>query len=324
MCARTSPLRGALLTLSLTLSLSLVCLSCGGSGATSSVVSVVPRYTYQVIATYPHDASLFTQGLAVNEQGELIESGGGYGESVALIRSLEDVAPRHAHSLSSERFGEGITSVGPLVLQLTWQAREALLYRGEDLSPLGVLSYQTQGWGLAHGPHGTVYSDGSSELRWVSHPALSEAISRSAVPSEPLSGRLEVTRSQTIREAGRPIAQLNELEWVGRLMVANVWRRDELVVIDPERGEVIARIDLTGLLSPDLRPDGFDPLNDVLNGVAWLPSSPASHALTDLSALTSTHGRLLVTGKRWPLVYELRLSLISPKSEQADTEFIQP
>ena len=311
MCAWNLPLRGALFTFSLTLA----CLSCGGSGSTFSGESAVPRYGYQVVATYPHDAALFTQGLAVNEQGELVESGGGYGDSVALIRAIDDLAPRQVHDLSSERFGEGITSVGPVVMQLTWQAREALLYRAEDLSPLGVLSYETQGWGLAHGPHGTVYSDGSSELRWVSHPALSEAVSRGVAPSSPLSGRLEVHRTQTIRQGGRPVAQLNELEWVGRVLIANIWRRDELAVIDPERGEVIARVDLSGLLSPDLRPDSFDPINDVLNGVAWLPHSPEAHSLSDLTLLTSTQGRLFVTGKRWPLIYELSLSLTSPQKE---------
>lgn len=298
-------------------SLQMSAVGCGGAESARSTLSAVPRYEYQVVATYPHDTSLFTQGLAMSEQGELIVSAGGYGESALLIRSLESVAPHLSRRLSSERFAEGVAQLGSVILLLTWQAGEALLYRADDLSPLGALSYDTQGWGLAYGPHGVIYSDGSSELRWVSHPALERATQGWTLPAAPISGTLEVNRTQTIREQGRVVAQLNELEWVGRLLVANLWQRDELVVIDPEQGEVVARVDLSKLLSDELRPEGFDPLNDVLNGVAWLPASPNAHQLSDLSALTSSAGRLFVTGKRWPLIFELKLS---PKPQHVEAQ----
>jgi glutamine cyclotransferase len=83
--------------------------------------------------------------------------------------------------------------------------------------------------------------------------------------------------------------ELNELEWVNGEVWANVWQTDRIVRINPANGEVVGWIDLTGLLQPeDADPDEVD----VLNGIA----------------LDETTGRLYVTGKLWPVMYQIEIT----------------
>jgi len=294
---------------SLSLALSLLSACSGGAQQGLSQEARAPRLNYRVVASYPHDERLFTQGLALSPSGELIESAGGYGESSLSLRSLGSATPRLRQELPVELFGEGVTAMGELVIQLTWKERVARVYTLNELRLLGELSYGSEGWGLAYGPGGLVYSDGSSELRWVEHEGLTRLSEGAALEGAELTGALKVSRTISVRERGRLVPRLNELEWLGGLLVANVWRSDELVIIDPNEGEVIARVDLSGLLPSAAHPEGFDPINDVLNGVAWLPLSPTQPLPHDDLISLSRAGRLLVTGKRWPLIYELELDV---------------
>ena len=50
---------------------------------------------------------------------------------------------------------------------------------------------------------------------------------------------------------GKPLHNLNELEWVNGEIYANVWQSDALVRIDPETGAVIGIVDLRGLLQDE-------------------------------------------------------------------------
>lgn len=274
-----------------------------------------PRYHYQIVSTYPHNTQYFTQGLAFKTSGELLESAGGYGRSVLECRSLLSSESLYSRALPSELFAEGVSQIGTVVMQLTWQARQALIYHAENFNFLGSLSFQSQGWGLTHGPLGTVYSDGSSELRWITHPALKQAQAEHDPNRLDWQGSLEVVRIQSIRESGRLIAQLNELEWVGSLLFANLWQSNDLVVIDPNLGKVIARIDLSGLLSSEDQPEDFDPLHHVLNGIAWLPYRERIPKEKNVVLLTSQYGRLFVTGKHWPLIYEIKLVPVSSSTK---------
>ena len=84
---------------------------------------------------------------------------------------------------------------------------------------------------------------------------------------------------------GSPVAGLNELEWIRGEVFANQFLTDRIARIDPDTGEVIAWIDLTGLLDP--APAG----TKVLNGIAWYDGGE----------------RLFVTGKLWPSLFEIEL-----------------
>jgi glutamine cyclotransferase len=91
----------------------------------------------------------------------------------------------------------------------------------------------------------------------------------------------------TVTDEGRPVAQLNELEWVKGEVYANIWQTDRIARIDPATGKVVGWIDLTGLLAPADRTGEAD----VLNGIAY----------------DAAGDRLFVTGKCWPKLFEIRL-----------------
>ena len=85
--------------------------------------------------------------------------------------------------------------------------------------------------------------------------------------------------------SGFPLRDLNELEWVRGRIFANVWHTDRIARISPQSGRVVGWLDLTGLLSPLYQRDA----EAVLNGIAF----------------DDTTGRLFVTGKLWPRLYEI-------------------
>ena len=101
---------------------------------------------------------------------------------------------------------------------------------------------------------------------------------------------MEWVEGRTLLETmgGRPLAKLNELEYIKGKIFANVWQSDEIVVIDPQSGEVEAVVDCRSLVN---RVRGRHPLAGVLNGIAY-------DARRDL---------VLVTGKNWDRIFALRL-----------------
>jgi glutaminyl-peptide cyclotransferase len=99
-------------------------------------------------------------------------------------------------------------------------------------------------------------------------------------------GTLKELSRMTVRDQGRPVAMLNELEFVRGEIFANIYQTDRVARIDPASGRVVGWIDLSGLLSAAERRD-----TDVLNGIAYDPAGD----------------RLFVTGKLWPRLFEVRL-----------------
>ncbi|MFQ5556348.1 MAG: glutaminyl-peptide cyclotransferase [Acidimicrobiales bacterium] len=228
------------------------------------------RWEVEIIATHPHDPSAFTQGLEVVGD-ELYESTGRYGTSTLRIGALDDPAATATVALDDSLFGEGLTIVDDRVVQLTWREQRALVWDREDLEPVGTFTYEGEGWGLCFDGDRLVMSDGSARLTFRDPESFA------------VSGTADVAL------AGTPVTSLNELECVGGLVLANVWKTTDVVVIDPTDGSVIAVIDASALLADvrDLRPDAEI---DVLNGIA---------ALDD--------GTFLLTGKYWPLIYIVRV-----------------
>jgi glutaminyl-peptide cyclotransferase len=230
--------------------------------------SIAPAaMTVEVIARHPHDPMAFTQGLEVLDEGRLIESTGRYGRSSLREVVLETGEVERRHDLPDQFFGEGLALVGDRVVQLTWREGVAFVY---DLSTFAVIDehrYEGEGWGLCHDGERFVMSDGSSRLTFR-HTETFDVL-----------GTVEV------RNAGRPVPELNELECVDDVVYANVWRTDDIVVIDPTSGAVTGKIDASGLLTPDERVG-----TDVLNGIAFDRST----------------GHFLITGKDWPTLFEVR------------------
>lgn len=237
--------------------------------AASSSPAAVPVYDYEVVRTFPHDPTAFTQGLVVRD-GVLLESTGRAPSSVRRVR-LEDGVVLQKRELDPEYFGEGLTEIDGRLVTLTWNNGVGFVWKADDLSPVSRFAYAGEGWGLTHDGMRLILSDGSASLRFLDPATFAET------------GRVAVTLN------GRPVRQLNELEWIDGEVWANVWQTDYIVRIDPASGHVVGIIDLSGLLPAGLVKD---PADDVLNGIAW----------------DATNRRLFVTGKNWPSLFEIRLT----------------
>ncbi len=227
---------------------------------------VVERWVPDVLATYPHDPSAWTQGLVV--RGNVVyESTGLYGESTVRIVDRTTGQPERVVDLGSAEFGEGLELVGDRLVQLTWKEEAAIVWDAATLAELDRLAYEGEGWGLCSDGERLVMSDGSATL------ALRDP------------GTFAVISQVTVTLGGEPVTRLNELECVDGLVFANVWLTTDIVVIDPASGMVVAVVDAAALDTV-----GDESQNAVLNGIAY-----------DADA-----GVFLVTGKLWPVMYEVR------------------
>ena len=237
-----------------------------------------PRLVPRVIATHPHDPMAFTQGLELVD-GRLLETTGLYGESdIREVDRSTGRVLRHA-PLAATWFGEGFTAIGDgRAIQLTWKAGRAVVWDLATLTGVDVLAYGGQGWGLCRLSTDTLaMSDGSATL----------ALRRLA--------DLARIDEVTVLLDGEPVERLNELECVDGTVWANIWRTNTIVAIDPTTGRVTAVVDASDLLT-DRSTLGDD---DVLNGIAHDPAS----------------GRFLLTGKRWPVLFEV---VFAPEPEEPD------
>jgi glutaminyl-peptide cyclotransferase len=229
----------------------------------------IPTYTYKVVNAYPHDTSSFTEGLFYLK-GYLYESTGLEGHSSIRKVRLESGDAVLTHDLPQEYFGEGITYWGDHLIGLTWKSQVGFVYNLRTFAVERRFKYVGEGWALTRNDHEIFMSDGTAELRVLDPKTLHEV------------RRIRVTAH------GRPVDQLNELEWVQGTLLANIWQTDRIARIDPGTGDVVAWIDLAGILPVRDRIPGH---TDVLNGIAY-----------DAAA-----DRLFVTGKFWPKVFEIRI-----------------
>ena len=223
-------------------------------------------------ASWPHDTTAYTQGLLLDGE-RLIESTGGEGHS-----DIREVAKRSGHvihrtPLPFSAFGEGIAVVDNRAYQLTWKGGHGVAYDLHSLAPIDSFSYEGEGWGLTAVGSLLYMSDGSSALRVV----------------DP-HGFREIKRVK-VMEGASSVWMLNELELVGDELWANIYQTDLIARIVPSTGQVIGWIDLSGLLTPKARSDVMR-RGGVANGIAFDASRQV----------------VLVTGKLWPRVFELRLA----------------
>jgi glutamine cyclotransferase len=267
MHANMNRLLSILFAVSLTLALVTSCCS-SPNLPTSPTSNVVPVYTYKVIHTYPHDQDAFTQGL-VFDNGVLYESTGLHGRSSLRKVDLETGTIMQIRTLPQQYFGEGIIIYREKIFQLTWQSNIGFIYNKEDFSLLGEFNYSTEGWGITNDGKSLIMSDGTPTLHFLDPDSLKEV------------KRIDVY------DLDGPVSRLNELEYIKGEIYANIWQTNRIARIDPATGRVNGWIDLEGLLSPQ---DLVNPV-DVLNGIAY----------------DSKHGRLFVTGKLWPKLFEIEL-----------------
>lgn len=232
--------------------------------------------SYEVVRKYPHDAKAFTQGL-VFRNGFLYESTGEYGESTLRKVELDTGRVVQKHDLPPEVFAEGLAIMGDKVYQLSWRNRTAWIY-DLDFKLQREVRYAGEGWGLANDESHLWLSDGTHVIR-VLNPETFETVRTIVVKDE----------------SGRPLMQLNELEFVKGELWANVWHSESMgkpnhiARIDPNTGNLLGWIDLSGI-SPDDQ-SGEEKTENTLNGIAY----------------DAGGDRIFVTGKNWKNLYEIKL-----------------
>lgn len=242
-----------------------------GSKEKESEVIAPPIISYQVVQTYPHDTSSYTQGLEWHNN-ELFESTGQYGFSKLLKVNLKDGKILQSHSLAKEYFGEGMTILNNKIYQLTWQNKKGFVYDLKTFSTIQEFEWPYEGWGLTNNGKDLLVSTGSNVIYRVD-------------PSS-----FKILEAISVSNQYGPLSNINELEWVNGFIYANIYQTDKIVKIDPINGKVVGEMYFTDILQKLNIP--FDAYKaDVLNGIAFNP----------------TNGNFFVTGKYWPALIEISL-----------------
>ena len=242
--------------------------------ADSTVVTPVatgartPTYSYEVVASYPHDAGAYTEGLLWHE-GRLFESTGQKGHSNIREVDLKTGNIIRQHDIDAKYFGEGIIIFGDKMYELTWQDNIGFIYDWKTFTQKSQFTYEGEGWAFTTDGKSLIMSNGSSVIAF----------------RDPVT--FKVTSAITVTDHDTPVSKLNELEWIKGEIWANVWETDQIARIDPATGHVLGWIDLAGILPAADRKGN----EEVLNGIAY----------------DAKGDRIFVTGKYWGKLFEIKL-----------------
>ncbi|MBC8128548.1 MAG: glutaminyl-peptide cyclotransferase [Gloeobacteraceae cyanobacterium ES-bin-144] len=236
---------------------------------TSCQKSSPDQLGYQIVSTRPHDATAYTQGLQLKD-GRLFESTGQYGEST--LREIEPATGKvlRKRPLAKTAFGEGLTILGNEMFVLTWKETTAYVFEPDTFKFIRTHEYKGEGWGLTHDGKQLIMSDGTSTLKFINPKDFS------------------ILKTLEVKDGNTPLTNLNELEWIDGQIFANIYQTDKIARISPEDGQVTGWLDLAGLKKQLTKPNRAD----VLNGIALDPAT----------------GHLLVTGKYWPQMFEIKVA----------------
>jgi glutamine cyclotransferase len=231
---------------------------------------IAPRkYDYRVIGQYPHDDQAYTQGLFYQD-GVLYESTGLQGKSSLRIVEISTGKPLKNVTLPPEVFAEGIALYRDQIYQITYRSQVGFVYDRKTLDQIRSFDYQIkEGWGLTTDGQNMIMSDGSAQLFFIEPEFFTQT------------DRIEVFDNRGM------VDSLNEIEYINGKIVANVYGESFIVIIDPQTGKVTGKAEFEKLM-----PEGFKgDYNKVLNGIAYNPQN----------------GHLYITGKNWPVLYEIEL-----------------
>lgn len=245
----------------------------GGCGSPTSSSQTAPaKLAYEILATRDHDASIFTQGMVLQER-VVTETSGLYGKSFVTQYDADSGHPLKRVALPTEIFAEGITLFHGHFYVLTWHAEKAFVLRADTLQMEKTLTYSGEGWGITHDSRHLITSDGSDTLSF-----------RNPVD-------FNVEKTLPVTDGQQSWSQLNELEYAQGYIWANVWQAPFILAIDPSDGRVMGVADLSELDRANNRYPG----ESVLNGIAFDPAQQA----------------YWITGKWWPKRYLVRFVLPS-------------
>lgn len=238
----------------------------------------VPQLNYSIENQYPHDITSFTEGLLFQDH-KLYESTGG-ADNLPQTKSLFGEVDLKTGKIlvkaeldKTVYFGEGIVFLNGKIYQLTYKNQIAFIYDSKSFKQIGTFNYANrEGWGMTTDGKYLIMSDGTSYLTYLDPTNYS------------------VVKTLDVAENGYVVEKLNELEYIKGFIYANIWTTNTIVKIDPKTGDVVGKLDLTALAqdSKSKNPDALE-----MNGIAY-------------DSLTN---KILVTGKLWPNMYEIKFNL---------------
>ncbi len=228
---------------------------------TQKIETVKPK----IMAVIPHDETAFTQGL-LYQNGFLFESTGMYGASSFRKVSASNGQILKQINLESKYFGEGLAWTPQGFYLLTWKS--GILFQVDTAKNKFniVTRYKGEGWGLSSQHKNLLMSNGSDTLYF-------------------LGPDFKVFKKISVRLGQKPVSRLNEIEWVGDFIFANLWYETEILRIDARSGRVVQILDCSELVRME-KPKNLD---CVLNGIAYREDK----------------NTLVLTGKYWRHYYEV-------------------
>ena len=233
-----------------------------------AATAALPVETAQIVRTYPHATDAFTEGLLFRD-GFLYESTGREGQSFIRKTNLATGRTVQSVALAPGVFGEGIVDWKDQLYSVIWHGGVGTRWSLKAFRKLGTFRYSGEGWAMTHDGRNIILSDGTPVLRFL----------------DPAS--LKVVRTLNVTADGKPVRMVNELEYVRGEILANIWMTKFIARIDPATGRVKGLIDLGGLVK---RIGATDP-DSVPNGIAYDKAT----------------GRLFITGKNWPKLFQIKL-----------------
>lgn len=232
------------------------------------------QYSYNIIETYPHEKSHFTQGLEFHNN-ILYEGTGQEGASEIFQVNLKTGQVLKEYKLENKYFGEGITILNNKIYQLTYKNKIGFIYDLDTFKLLNTWQYKSEeGWGLTNNGQSLIMSDGTENIYFINPITFQEE------------RRIQVCNDHNV------VKNINELEYIKGEIWANIWQTDTIIVIDPNSGKITGEIDMSGLSGSIMEKQSEQ--IDVLNGIAWNPLSD----------------KIYVTGKLWPKLFEIKLKKI--------------
>jgi glutamine cyclotransferase len=224
---------------------------------------------YKILNTFAHDKRAYTQGF-VYDNGYFYEGTGQYGESTLRKVNAETGDLVESLNLPSDVFGEGIVLFNNQIFQLTWQSLVCYVYDRESFKLLHKFNYQTEGWGITTSGKNLIMSDGTSTIYYLEPEFFTKL------------------KQFQVCDNNSAIHNINELEYVNGFIYANVWQTNNIIKIDPSNGKVVGVLDCSKLVPKEY----IGSQDKVLNGIAY----------------NSEKNTFYVTGKRWPIIYEIELN----------------
>lgn len=226
------------------------------------------KYGYELVQTYPHNETSFTEGLEIHN-GFLYESTGENGKSILYKNNLKTGKKVQSVKLADRYFGEGITIFNNRIFQLTYKTQVGFVYEPETMALVDSFHFESaEGWGMTHDEQNLIMSDGTNILTYIN-----------PITYKPV-------KKLQVYDDKNPLIYLNELEYSDGYIYANVWTTNLIVKIDPKTGKVLSKIDLDGILTMSNQ----DKQVDVLNGIAIDPVTK----------------KMYVTGKLYSKIFEIK------------------